>query len=82
MKKDEIKTLVKNSVSKNAGLPLADLAKLKEVANVYLEIDRETNDYYYRIDIDDLADKEFDSKILSDNNWVLSLNEEFIILYL
>ena len=53
----DLKALVRNGIRKNESLPLADLVTLKSIANVSLEIDRETNDYFYRIDLNDLVDK-------------------------
>jgi hypothetical protein len=82
MTKDELKALIRGSTKKNETFPLADLAKLKEVANVTLEIDRETNDYYYKVDINDLINKEFDKSIITDNSWELSLDEEHIFLFI
>ena len=82
MTKDELKMLIRGSTRKNETFPLADLAKLKSVANVMLEIDRETNDYYYKVDINDLVSKEFDYSIISNNGWELSLDEQYIFLFL
>ncbi len=82
MKKDDLKALVRNGIRKNKSLPLADLVTLKSIVNVSLEIDRETNDYFYRIDLNDLVDKEFDYSIISSNGWELSLDEQYIYLFL
>jgi len=82
MTKDELKMLIRGSTRKNETFPLADLAKLKSVANVMLEIDRETNDYYYKVDINDLVSKEFDYSIISNNGWELSLDEQYMFLFL
>lgn len=82
MTREELKQTIRGSTSKNISLPLADLAKLKAMANVRLEIDRETNDYYYHINIDDLVDKDIDISILTDNNWQLSLDEKSINLFI
>lgn len=82
MTKDELKMLIRGSTKKNETFPLADLAKLKSVANVVLEIDRETNDYYYKVDINDLVNKEFDYSIISNNGWELSLDEQYMFLFL
>jgi len=78
----EIKTLIRGSTKKNDTLPLSDLAELKSIANVTLEIDRETNDYYYKVDINDLIDKEFNTTIITDNGWELSLDEQYIYLFI
>lgn len=82
MKKDELKSLIRSGIKKNDTMPLADLAKIKSVAKVRLDIDRETNEYYYCISLDDLVNKEFDYNVLTDNGWELSLDEEKIILYI
>lgn len=82
MTKEEIKALVRSGIRKNDTLPLSDLAALKSIANVTLEIDRETNDYFYRIYLDELVNKEFEYKLLTENGWELSLDEEQIYLFL
>ena len=82
MKKDELKALIRSGIRKNDTLPLADLAKLKQIANVFLDIDRETNDYFYRIDLNDLVGKEFEYNLLTDNGWELSLDEQQILLFI
>jgi hypothetical protein len=82
MKKDELKALIRSGIRKNDTLPLADLAKLKQIANVSLDIDRETNDYFYRIDLNDLVGKEFEYNLLTDNGWELSLDEQQILLFI
>lgn len=82
MKKDELKALIRSGIRKNDTLPLADLAKLKQIANVFLDIDRETNDYFYRIDLNDLVGKEFEYSLLTDNGWELSLDEQQILLFI
>ena len=82
MKKVELKALIRSGIRKNDTLPLADLAKLKQIANVSLGIDRETNDYFYRIDLNDLVGKEFEYNLLTDNGWELSLDEQQILLFI
>ena len=82
MKKEELKALIRGGTKKNETLPLANLAALKAVAKVSLEIDRDSNDYYYKIDINELVDKEIDPTILSNNGWELSLDEQYIHLFL
>lgn len=78
----EIKTLIRGSTKKNETLPLADLSVLKSIANVTLEIDRESNDYYYKVEVKDLVDKDFDFTIISNNGWELSLDEQYMLLFL
>jgi hypothetical protein len=81
MTKKEIIEIVKTSTQKNATLPLADLLLLRDVADVKLEMDRDENEYFYKVKIDDIADKELKKEVLSNNGWVLSEDENFIILY-
>ena len=82
MKLEEIKTLVKNGSNYNESLSLSDLEKLKSVANVTLQIDRDTNDYYYKVILNELAGKEFDKELITKHKWELSINEEEIKLFL
>jgi hypothetical protein len=81
MTKKEIIEIVKTSTQKNATLPLADLLLLRDVADVKLEMDRDENEYFYKVKIDDIADKELKKEVLSNNGWILSEDENFIILY-
>ena len=81
MTKKEIIEIVKTSTQKNATLPLADLLLLRDVADVKLEMDRDENEYFYKVKIDDIVDKELKKEVLSNNGWVLSEDENFIILY-
>ena len=81
MTKKEIIEIVKASTQKNATLPLADLLLLRNVADVKLEMDRDENEYFYKVKIDDIADKELKKEVLSNNGWILSEDENFIILY-
>jgi hypothetical protein len=81
MTKKEIIDIVKTSTQKNATLPLADLLLLRDVADVKLEMDRDENEYFYKVKIDDIADKELKKEVLSNNGWILSEDENFIILY-
>lgn len=81
MTKKEIIEIVKTSTQKNATLPLADLLLLRDVADVKLEMDRDENEYFYKVKIDDIVDKELKKEVLSNNGWILSEDENFIILY-
>jgi hypothetical protein len=81
MTKKEIIEIVKASAQKNATLPLSDLLLLRDVADVKLEMDRDENEYFYKVKIDDIADKELKKEVLSNNGWILSEDENFIILY-
>ena len=82
MKKQEIIDLVKNSEGKNETFPLAQLAKLKEVATVYLEMNRETDEYFYRVYIKELVNKDFDINIITENKWKVSEDEQNLVLTL
>ena len=84
MSKEELKELLKNnSTEVMHELSASDLVDIKEFANVSLEIDRKTFDYYYKIDIDELLKsemptEEFDK--LKNQGW--SIFEDKIILFL
>lgn len=82
MTKSQIKDLIKNSLGGSKRLPLYEIAKLKKCANVPLEIDRETNDYYYEVDINELTGKEFDKKLITNYAWELTLDGEKMRLIL
>ena len=82
MTKDEIKDLVLNSKQTNTFMPLTDLLLLRNVADVRLEMDRDENEYYYKVKIDDLVDKDLAKEVLTNNGWVLSKDGEYILLFL
>jgi len=82
MTKEEIIELANNSVKKKHTMPLTELMFLRQVADVNLEMDRDENEYYYKIKIDELVDKDFKKEIISDNGWEVSKDKEFIILYI
>ena len=82
MSKDELKQIIRNNRSENNSLSLSDLYKIKSIANIKLEIDRETNDYYYKVKLDNLVNKTFDAELLTNNNWKLSTDEEYICLFI
>lgn len=82
MNKQEIIELVKTSKSEKTFLPLTDLLLLKNVADVRLEMDRDENEYFYKVKIDDLVDKDLKKEVISKNSWNLSEDEEFILLYI
>lgn len=82
MTKKEIINIVKASTQKNTTLPLADLLLLRNIADVKLEMDRDENEYFYKVKVDDIVDKELKKEVLSNNGWILSDDENFIILYI
>ena len=82
MTKKEIINIVKASTQKNTTLPLADLLLLRNIADVKLEMDRDENEYFYKVKVDYIVDKELKKEVLSNNGWILSDDENFIILYI
>lgn len=82
MTKSEIIELVKTSKSTNTFMPLTDLLLLRDITDVKLEMDRDENEYFYKIRIDDIVGKELKKEVISNNSWNLSDDEEFIILYI
>jgi len=82
MTKEEIIELANKSVKKKPTMSLTELMFLRQVADVNLEMDRDENEYYYKIKIDELVDKDFKKEIISDNGWEVSKDKEFIILFI
>jgi len=82
MTKEEIIELANNSVKKKPTMSLTELMFLRQVADVNLEMDRDENEYYYKVKIDELVDKDFKKEIISDNGWEVSKDKEFIILFI
>ena len=81
MTKQEIIDLINSNTSKKSVLSLNDLADLKKVAQVFLGIEDDTYDYVYKVKIDELVDKEFRKELLTDYAWILSKDENLILLY-
>ena len=81
MTKQEIINLINRNTSKKSVLSLNDLADLKKVAQVFLGIEDDTYDYVYKVKIDELVDKEFRKELLTDYAWILSKDENLILLY-
>ena len=52
MTKEEIIELANNSVKKKPTMSLTELMFLRQVADVNLEMDRDENEYYYKVKID------------------------------
>ena len=82
MRLKDIKTLIINSTKKNETFPLIQLAELQALTTVNLEMDRDTNDYYYKVNINDLVDKVFKPEIILDNGWKLSDDGNYMLLIL
>ena len=81
MTKQEIINLINSNTSKKSVLSLNDLADLKKVAQVFLGIEDDTYDYVYKVKIDELVGKEFRKELLTDYAWILSKDENLILLY-
>ena len=82
MTRKEIIEIVSNSTQKRSTMPLTDLLLLRNVADVKLEMDRYENEYYYKVKVDDIVDKDLKKEVLSDNGWTLSDDENYIFLYI
>ena len=82
MTEKQIKHLVLNTKTDNNNFPLSNIIDLKKIANFELSIDRNTGDYYYEVNINDLVDKDFDDSLITDYNWELSKDEKKIILFI
>lgn len=81
MNREEIISLVKESKATKAFMSLTDLLLLRNVADVRVEMDRDENEYFYKVKIDDLVDKDIKKEVLSENGWQISSDENFLILY-
>lgn len=81
MTKQEIINLINSNTSKKSTLSLNDLSDLKKVAYVFLGIEDDTYNYVYKVKIDELVDKEFRKELLTDYAWILSKDENLILLY-
>ena len=79
MTKEEISNII-GSKSNNKKLSLTDLSRLKEIANVDFELNRDDNEYYYKINLDDLTNKVFDLELLMNYGWKI-INNDLVLIY-
>lgn len=79
MTKEEISNII-GSKSNNKKLSLADLSRLKEIVNVDFELNRDNNEYYYKINLDDLTNKVFDLELLMNYGWKI-INNDLVLIY-
>ena len=73
-----------NEISYSA-IKYCTLINIMKFVNISLEMDRQTFDYYYKIDVDELLNSEItddEFEILDDQGWAFSDDDKSLILYL
>ena len=84
MKKDELIELLKdNNFDHRHHIPAAALANIVKFANVSLEIENDSLDYYYEVDIDELVESEMpeeEYKVMKDQGWGIKGNKIIIFI--
>lgn len=84
MTKNELIELLKdNKSNERHHISAAALASIIKFANVSLEMDSDTLDYYYEVDIDELIGSEMpeeEYKVMKDQGWSIKKNKLLIYI--
>lgn len=84
MTKEELKELFKdNKLSDSKKISAAALANIMKFAMVNLQLDDNTLDYYYEVDIDELLESEMPDEeydVMKEQGWALNKNNLNILL--
>ena len=75
---EELKSIIKSSPKNEINLPFSVVEALTKLGVLKVVIDDDLKTYLYRMDIEDLTDKEFNPDLLYDYGWVLSDDETYV----
>ena len=78
MTKKEILAIIKTAPHNDEKLPFSVIEELTTMNVLKLTLSPDGKSYIYRVNIDDLVDKEINPDYLYDTGWLLSIDEEFI----
>lgn len=85
MTKDELKDALKDNTLSYSKISLSEMANIIRFANVELNIDKSSLDYYYTILVDNIVNSEMPTdelETLKRQGWSLTEDGKQIILYL
>jgi hypothetical protein len=84
MTKNELIELLKdNNLNEKHHISAAALANIVKFANVSLQMDGDTLDYYYEVDIDELVESEMpeaEFTVMKDQGWGIKNNKLVIFI--
>jgi hypothetical protein len=84
MTKNELIELLKdNNLNEKHHISAAALANIVKFANVSLQMDSDTLDYYYEVDIDELVESEMpqaEFTVMKDQGWGIKNNKLLIYI--
>jgi hypothetical protein len=84
MTKNELIELLKdNNLNEKHHISAAALANIVKFANVSLQMDGDTLDYYYEVDIDELVESEMpqaEFTVMKDQGWGIKNNKLLIYI--
>jgi hypothetical protein len=85
MTKEEFKSAIEDNKVITKHVTAADIANITPYAHINLEIDSETLDYFYSINLEELLDSDVPNDILDEiknQGWALDKSKKNIIIYL
>lgn len=85
MNKDDLKEALKDNQLSYSTVKMSEMANIMKFANVELNMDRTTLDYYYTIDVDELVNSEMPKEeldTLKKQGWSFSDDGKQLILFL
>ena len=78
MSREELISIVKSSPKNEINLPFSVVETFTNLGVLKVVIDDDLKTYLYRMDIEDLKDKEFNPDLLYDYGWALSDDETYV----
>ena len=81
MKVEEIVEKFKGLKRKDGALPLANIVQIQKYVNATLEMDRDKLAYYYKINVEDLANSNIPYELLDEmvkEDWQLSEDKKIL----
>lgn len=85
MSLDELKETLKDNKVEYCSVSTAELVNIYKFVNVNLQMDFQTLDYYYEINVNELLESDFPSselETLKKQGWAFTEDNKFLVLYL
>lgn len=85
MNLEELKETLKDNKVEYCSVSTAELVNIYKFVNVNLQMDFQTLDYYYEINVNELLESDFPSselETLKKQGWAFTEDNKFLVLYL
>jgi hypothetical protein len=85
MSLEELKETLKDNKVEYCSVSTAELVNIYKFVNVNLQMDFQTLDYYYEINVNELLESDFPSselETLKKQGWAFTEDNKFLVLYL